>query len=142
MPASTPIDALATLRRMARAGTLDALCERYRLGLLVAFGSTVFSRDDRTPRDIDLAFCAGPGGHVDVLGLLNALIAVLGLEAIDLMDLDRAGVVARYRALQGTAPLFEHRRGLYAERQMAAALEFLDTAWLRRLDLALMAAHR
>jgi hypothetical protein len=36
-------------------------------------------------------------------------------------------------------PLFEAEPGLFATRQMAALTERMDTAWLRRLDLELMA---
>jgi hypothetical protein len=48
-------------------------------------------------------------------------------------------VVARAAALGVCERLYEDEPGLLANRQMAAVAERMDTAWLRRLDLELMA---
>ena len=55
------------------------------------------------------------------------------------MVLNRAGPVARERALVGGIPLYEGVSGAFATAQMAAVLERMDTDHLRRLDLELMA---
>ena len=138
MASTTPAAALRRLLDMAASGALDRFCEEHAVELLVAFGSAVRSPDEAA--DLDLAVRFQLGAPADALGLREALVALLGLERIDVMDLERAGVVGRYHALvAGVEPLYERRRGLYAEQQIRAALEFMDTAWLRRLDLELMA---
>lgn len=54
---------------------------------------------------------------------------------LDVLVLDRAGPVARERALVGCVPLYEDRPGAYATAQMAAMTERMDTDWLRALQL-------
>lgn len=77
--------------------------------------------------------------HPDVLPFLGRLTELAGTSAIDLMDLSAAGPVAREQALVGGVPLIEEGPGSFARAQLAAMLERMDTAWLRRLDLELMA---
>jgi hypothetical protein len=48
--------------------------------------------------------------------------------------------VAKERALVAAIPLFEALPGLFAQAQIAAMMERMDTEWLRRLDLELMTA--
>lgn len=73
-------------------------------------------------------------------GEIDDLVAAArSSERIDLMILDRADPVAKQRALTRGRVLFEAAPGLYAEAQIAAAMEYLDTAHLRRLSLAAMA---
>jgi len=131
-----PRAGLAALRIAAEAGVLASLCLRYGVRLLVVFGSVL--DESRKARDLDIAVAIRHGVAADVLGLIDALARVSGTEAIDLMDLRRAGPVARERALVGTLPLFESDPGTFANAQMAAMLERIETDWLRRLDLELM----
>ncbi len=59
---------------------------------------------------------------------------------MDVVDLAAAGPVLRARALGPTGePLYESTSGLYATAQMAALTEAMEIAWLRRLDLELLA---
>lgn len=118
------------------AGDLGAACRRHGVTLLVAFGSAV--RSSGVPRDLDLAatFEREPP---DVLGFLDEMSTVADTSAIDLMDLGRAGPVARERALVGGIPLVEEHAGTFARTQLAAIMERLDTDWLRRMDLELLA---
>jgi predicted nucleotidyltransferase len=125
------------LQAAADVGELDELCSRHRLRLLVVFGSSV--RDDPRPRDLDIAVATVQGERVDLLALIEDLVALSGVEDVDVLDLDRAGAVARERALVGTVPLYESEPGAFARTQMAAMLERMDTDWLRRLDLSLLA---
>lgn len=101
------------------------------------FGSTAAGADD--PRDLDVAVGFVPGAPADVLGLLEDLVALTGIEAIDLLVLEHAGPVAKERALVGAVPLYQNEPCAYANAQMAAMLERMETAWLRRLDLEAMA---
>lgn len=133
-----PTTALTRLRDAAARGGLDELCGHHGVRLLVAFGSAV-READRPPNDLDIAVAFEPGRAGDAVGLLADLSEVAGTGDLDLMDLDRGGPVARERALVACVPLFEWEPGTFARMQMAAMLERMDTAWLRRLDLEAMA---
>lgn len=132
-----PRTALATLREAAVTGELDRLCARHGIRLLVAFGSAV-REEDGPAHDLDVAVAFEPDASPDVVALMDDLSEVAGSGAVDLMDLGRAGPVARERALVATVPLFESEPGAFARAQMAAMLERMDTDWLRRLDLESM----
>ena len=67
---------------------------------------------------------------------------VTKVGSVDVMDLGRASIVAKDQALSLGEPLYEAADGLYANQQIAAALRRMDTDWLRRLDLELMASGR
>lgn len=131
-----PHQALDRLRAAAGAGRLREICQRYGVGLLVAFGSAV--RSSGTPNDLDLAVRFDTP-RPDVLGLLDELSTIAGTSKLDVMNLASAGPVARERALVGAVPLVEQPAGSFARAQLAAIMERMDTAWLRRLDLDLMA---
>ena len=131
-----PRQALDRLHAAAASGELRALCRRYGIALLVAFGSAV--RPDSTPRDLDLAV-RFTSADPDLLGLLDELGGLARTSMIDLMNLGSAGPVARERALVNAIPLIEESAGEFANAQIAAMMERMDTAWLRRLDLDLMA---
>jgi predicted nucleotidyltransferase len=133
--ASIP-EAVARLRAAAEDGRLDDLCDRHQVDLLGVFGSAVRSEH---PRDLDVAVRYVAGANPDVLGFLDELSVLAGTSVIDLMDLGRAGPVARERGLVGGIPLYERNSGDFARAQMAATGERMDTDWLRRLDLELMA---
>lgn len=132
-----PEAALVRLREAAMAGELDDLCARHGVRLLVAFGSAAHPAG-RPAGDLDLAVAFDRDSPGDVVALIDDLSTVAQTGAVDVMDLDRAGPVARERALVGTVPLFEREPGEFARAQMAAMLERMDTAWLRRLDLEAM----
>lgn len=134
---SDPRIALTRLRRAAASGELDDICERHSVRVLNAFGSAV--RDgSAAPRDLDLAVSFLPGKPVPLLDLINDLMDLAGTDNLDVMSLDRADPVARERGLVRVVPLYQARPGDYATMQMAAILDRMDTAWLRRLDLELM----
>jgi len=120
---------------MASAGELATLCDRHGVALFVVFGSALDPEAD--PGDLDLAVRFDTESP-DMLGLLDELSRRLGSDDIDLMVLDAAGPVARERALVGARPLHQQRAGEFANAQIAAIMERMDTEWLRRLDLELM----
>ena len=74
----------------------------------------------------------------DVLALLDELTVLTGSDDVDLMLLERAGPVARERALVQCVPLYESEPTAYATAQVAAMGERMDTDWLRALDLEAM----
>lgn len=128
----------ALQRLLDRRGEVAEICRARGIGLLVAFGSVV--RDEPEPGDLDLAFMAQARGQADVLGLLGDLVDLTGTDRLDLLDLDRAGVVAAHRALGAGLPLLESAPSFFAEAQIRAATMFADTRWLRDLQLAHLAA--
>ena len=56
-----------------------------------------------------------------------------------LMILNQAGPVARERALVKGRPLYVRRSGDFANAQIGAIMERLETDWMRRLELEQMA---
>jgi len=101
----------------------------------VLFGSAV-TEDD--PGDIDLALAWSRDQRSDLVAFVVSLMEIVG-DSIDVMDLDRAGPVARQRALTRGEVLVELNPHAFAERQMHAIREFIETEPFRRLDLELMA---
>jgi hypothetical protein len=137
---ASPYDALDRLRSMAATGELSALCVRHGLDLLVVHGSTVDAEPLRPARDLDLAFRTRPDAKTDVVELTNDLLDATRFDGLDLMDLQRAGPVARARALSPDClVLYESSPGLFANAQIAAITIEMETQWLRRLSLQLMA---
>lgn len=128
--------ALERLCAAADDGRLEALCVAHGVRLLTVFGSAL--RDPVAARDLDLAVSPAPGAAM--LGLVDGLALLTGTDDVDLLVLDGASPTARRNGLVGALPLVEAEAGLFARTQMAAALEFYETAWLRRLDLERMAA--
>jgi hypothetical protein len=135
--ATNPRDALDQLRREARDGTLAGFCRDIGVDLLVAFGSAVNPTWPVPPRDLDLAVLMVPPSNV--LTVINDLIDHLRLDEIDLMDLARAGEVARAEALGRGELLYEATRGIFAEHQMFALAQAADSKWLRAIQLQAMA---
>lgn len=135
---STPAQGLDLLRGAAPED-LAALCERHGVDLLVVFGSTTDPEPVHPPADLDVAALLDTD-RGDPASFVAELMAFTSCSAIDLLDLYRAGPVARARALgPGTIPLYERERGMFARLQMAALAHELDTRWMRDLGLELMA---
>lgn len=137
---ATPAQGLARLREAADAGELDALCARHAVRVLTVFGSAVRAPD--RARDLDVAVFSEPDAAFDPIALITDLVALTGVEEIDLAHLNRGGPVLRERALVGSIPLFESAPGRFADAQVAAIGERIETDPVRRLDLELLAAPR
>jgi predicted nucleotidyltransferase len=91
---------------------LGEIARRHRgLQLLVLFGSR--ARGEATARsDWDLGYLGEPS--LDRDGLLADLVAAAGTQALDLVDLDRAGGLVRFRAARDAVVLFEAGDGAFA----------------------------
>lgn len=130
-------ESLARLRAAAADGRLDELARRYGIGLVTVFGSAVRTPDQA--RDLDVAVSLPTGAH-ELLGVVGELADLTESDDVDLLVLDGASPTARFSGLVGAEPLYEASPGVFARTQMAAALEFYDTAWLRDLDLQRLAS--
>lgn len=129
------------LRGAVADGRVDAFCERHRLDLFVVFGSTA-DPDVVEPGDLDIAVRCDPTSETraDVVAIADELARWLDLDVVDVVDLARADVVLRSRALgPRTVPLHEGAPGAFAIAQMAAMAEEMETAPMRRRDLELLA---
>jgi hypothetical protein len=128
---------LNQLRREARDGVLARLCQEAGIELLVAFGSATNRDWPAPPRDLDLAVVTTSDSNL--LRVIDALVTHLSFEGIDVMDLDRAGAVARAQALGRGELLYEASRGMFSERQILALVQQADTKWMRDLQLEALA---
>ncbi|MEJ7705800.1 MAG: hypothetical protein WKF82_00150 [Nocardioidaceae bacterium] len=128
--------AVRRLCAAAESDDLAELCVPAGAQLLVLFGSANMSDSD--PKDVDLAVRFEREAFHDVLGLLDQLYRLTSYEGFDVLDLGRAGPLARERALVGARVLHEARPGLFAKEQIAAIMERLDTDGMRRAELELM----
>ncbi|HSK22155.1 MAG TPA: hypothetical protein VK906_03220 [Egicoccus sp.] len=136
----TPSEGLQRLRDAAASGVLDDVCARLGISILVVFGSAATAEPGRPPRDLDVAIRLHDGAGTDLVDVTNALIDLTGTSEVDVLDLARAGVVARARALgPGSEPLHEDEPGAVALAQMAALTYAMETAPMRRRDLELLA---
>jgi predicted nucleotidyltransferase len=142
MSDTDPRLALAGLMDAARDGRLDVLCEKFSVRVMSAFGSAASeSRVDPHDLDVGVSFRREPharNGVGDRIALWTALVELTDYEGIDLVVLDVDNPVLRAEALTGV-PLYEWRRGEFAEAQIAAVGERRDTAASRRRNLELMA---
>ena len=103
------------------------------------FGSVLSDRDD--PQDLDVAVKLGSDDQAhDTLQILDDLYRLTGSERIDLLVLSRAGPLARERALTTGEPLFQRKPGTFANAQIAAIMERLDTDRFRAMELQLMSS--
>lgn len=129
--------AVARLLRSADDGSLARLCERHDVEVLTLFGSA--RTDAASARDVDIAVRFRGRATPDPVPLVGDLIDLLGTNAVDVLLVDRATPTGRFAALVEALPLYETADGVWASAQMAAAVEFYETEWLRRLDLEQLA---
>lgn len=128
--------ALSRLTAAAHNGQLDIVCTELDVRVLTVFGSA--ARGQTSPRDLDVAVLYQPRGVHDDLRILERLSELAGTDRVDLLILDRASPTARRNAVVPAVPLFESEPGAFASFQMAAIGEYLETGWLRDLDLELL----
>lgn len=136
-PTSDPHEALERLLTARDEGRLDELIGKHGLTLLAVFGSVV--RPDATPSDLDLA--VGHDGRANLFEMMTDLYHLARFERFDLLDLERAGIVARGEALGDARLLWERHPGDFAERQLIALATMWDTRWLRETELKRLAGR-
>lgn len=112
MPAAAPVAVLDALTMQARATP--------GLRVLLLFGSRARG-ESHSASDWDFAYLAD--GTFDLPAFLGALVEIVGSDAIDLVDLDRAGGLLRFRAARDGVTLFEAQPRL-AERFRLDAAHF------------------
>ena len=97
--------------------------------LVVLFGSR--ARGDFSPgSDWDIAFSST--GPIDSLAVRLDFTDALGSDAVDLVGLDAASALLRYRVARDGVPLFERREGAFARFWMQAVEFWCDVAPLVR----------
>lgn len=133
---ASPAIGLARLRAAAASGELDQLCIRHRVRVLTVFGSA--ARGEQAARDLDVGVLFEPGTRVDYPSIIGDLQELTGAD-VDLVRLDGAAALIRERALVGSVALHESEVGAWSRAATAAALERMDTAWMRRSSLELLA---
>lgn len=103
---------------------IGKVAARYQgLRLLVLFGSR--ARGEATARsDWDLGYRGD--ASLDREGLLADVVAAAGTEAIDLVDLDRASGLVRFRAARDAIIVFEATDGAFAEFWFEAVSYWCD----------------
>lgn len=126
------VETLAALEADVASGRLAELCARHEVDLLVLHGSA--RTHPRDAQDVDLAYLPVPGAEPDHMALLVELLSTYG-DVVDLMPLHRAAPAPRYGALGRGSVLIEHTPGRFAEAQMAAFREFIDTRRFREAEL-------
>lgn len=136
MSRTAPIAGLRRLLALAETDGLDDLCERHGIAVLTVFGSAAQGHPE--PRDLDVGVLLRRGAKPQLLALIGDLQDAAETD-IDLVMLNDGGPVIRERALVGAVALYEAAAGDWLRAATAAALERMDTAWLRRLDLELLA---
>lgn len=136
--AVTASEAVERLRELARTGELPTRCGELDVDALVVFGSAADESRRHRAGDLDVAVLLGRDG--DLLSVVNALVDLTRFGEVDVLDLGRAGPVATEQALVGTLTLYERVPGTLAGLRDRATMLRMDTDWLRRLDLDLMAS--
>lgn len=131
-------EAAADLVLAAEDGRLTRLCEQIGLDLVVLFGSA--AGDDDDPADLDIAVLSRNREALDRVRTTTAFIDLLHIDEVDLLDLARAGVMIRARALGDGVPLYETTDGLYAREQLRSVPLAMELGWLTALELELLAA--
>jgi predicted nucleotidyltransferase len=134
---TTPAEALERLRAAAENGRLEAIVQARELTLVTVFGSVV--DDPANAHDIDIAVMPRSGTSLDLFGVINDFMWLTGSDDVDLMDLGRAGPVARQHALTFSEVLYESEPGKFAGAQLRAGMERMDTEWFRDFSLRVMA---
>lgn len=134
---ATPQEGMARLVAATESGELDDLARRYGIRVITVFGST--GRGEPDPRDLDVGVLFEARAPGDFLRLHGELADLTQAE-IDLGDINAGSVLFRDRALGHATPIWESEPGAWLAATVAAALESMDTRWLRRVDLERRAA--
>lgn len=120
---------MSKLIDLARSAAQRAASRHPALTLLVLFGSR--ARDDaQSSSDWDFAYATAQ--PVDALALRADLAEALGTDRVDIVALDRASALVRYRVARDGVPLFERRGDEFARFWLSAVEFWCDVAPLVR----------
>ncbi len=97
--------------------------------LVVLFGSVARGRS-RPDSDLDVAVCCDGPADLDALHLL--LAPRLATDALDLVDLRRAGSSLAFQVARHGRLLYERHPGAFRSFQSLASRRYCDTDKLRR----------
>lgn len=78
---------------------------------------------------------------MDYPAIIGDLIELTGAN-VDLVHLNSGGPLIRERALVGAIALYESEAGAWSRAATVATVQRMDTDWLRRLSLELLAGRR
>jgi predicted nucleotidyltransferase len=95
------------------------------LEMLMVFGSRARG-DAHTRSDWDIGFLGAR--EIDVAALLGAIVEIVGSDRIDLVDLQRASGLLRYRAARDGRLVYEARPRLADRFRLDAAQFWCDAA--------------
>lgn len=93
------------------------------LDLVVLIGSQA-TRTAHEGSDTDLGVLGGPG--LDLFAVHADVVAVLGSDRVDVVDLERASAVLRRDAAASGRPLFERTPGRFVDFQLEASQFWCD----------------
>jgi predicted nucleotidyltransferase len=110
----------------AQLDSLSALARRTaNLDVMVVFGSR--ARGEAHPgSDWDIGYLSS--GAIDVGSLLGEIAEIAGTDRLDLVDLDRASGLLRFRAARDGRLVFERSVGRFDRFRLEAALFWCDAA--------------
>jgi predicted nucleotidyltransferase len=114
---------------LAQSAARQAAARHPALTLVVLFGSRA-RQDSRAASDWDFAYDASQ--PVDALALRADLVDMLGTDRVDIVPLDRASALVRYRVARDGIPLFERQEGDFARFWLSAVEFWCDVAPLVR----------
>lgn len=126
MSAADTIPPLEKLR-----GAAAQIAAQMDLRLVVLFGSAARAHNS-APRDLDLAVLADR--TIDAVELTNRLIHALGVQQVDVADLNRADPLLMMSVARDGLPLYERRRGEFDRFVSLAVRRYADTRKFRAME--------
>ena len=109
---------------------LTPLRERYRLELIILFGSAAKGLQ-RPQSDLDLAVLSEQ--PMGIVAVTTDMIRVLHINRVDVVDLRRAPPLLAMEVARDGYLLYERHAGQYAGFSIACFRRYVDTAKLRRV---------
>lgn len=101
------------------------------IDLLVLHGSRARG-DAGAGSDWDLGLLASPGADVDPAALLDAVASLVATDAVDVVDLARAGALLRFRAARDGVALVERRAEAFLDFRLEAIRFWCDAGLVIR----------
>lgn len=101
---------------------------------IALFGSAARS-NDRAPEDLDIGVLPGrDAGGLDRVAFTNRLIRALGVQDIDVADLEHADPLLMMIVAREGIPLYESEEGEFARFASLAVRRYADTRKFRAME--------